>query len=215
MYKRQALLPVRHSGMGRSARPTVQFTGEAFLYDAELNCFWCPQGACLSFTGKTSEMTARKAPSLKRRVSRRRYAAEPTSCADCPLKSLCLSGQSTRRTLSVDQYEPHREELRERMQDPANQEQLKNRQTAGERPFGTIKQVFGARQFMLRGLAGGRAEWRWLTTAFNLTILSRLRLKTECSVSSVSGSPNLSRTSSLGVSATIRGGPASPDRDVT
>ena len=91
-------------------------------------------------------------------MQRRRYAAQPTSCADCPLKSRCLSGQSTRRTLSVDQYEPHLEELRGRMQGLANQEQLKTRQTAGERPFWTIKQVFGARQFLLRGLAGVRAE---------------------------------------------------------
>ena len=110
--------------------------------------------------------------------------------------------------MSVDQYEQHRDDLRERMQDPANQEQLKTRQTAGERPFGTIKQVFGARQFLLRGLAGVRAEWRWLTTAFNLTILSRLRRNAE------SVSASLSSPSSLRDSATIRGGPASPDRAV-
>ena len=198
-------LPTRTSRKGKDgAADTVQFTSEAFLYDSELNCFWCPQGECLSFTGKTSEMTARKAPSPKRRVRRRRDSARPTSCADCPLKSRCLAGQSTRRTLSVDQYEPHREELRERMQDPENQEQLKTRQTTGERPFGTIKQVFGARQFLLRGLAGVRAEWRWLTTAFNMTILSRLRRSSE------PRSPSLSSSSSVAVSPGIRGGPASP-----
>jgi transposase len=202
-------LPTRTSKKGKDgAADAVQFTSEAFLYDSELNCFWCPQGECLSFTGKTSEMTARKAPSLSRRVERRRFAADPTSCADCPMKSRCLSGQSTRRTLSVDQYEHHRDDLRERMQDPANQEQLKTRQTAGERPFGTIKQVFGARQFLLRGLAGVRAEWRWLTTAFNMTILSRLRRNAE------PGSPSRSSPSSVGVSPGIRGGPASPDRAV-
>ena len=202
-------LPTRTSKKGKDgAADTVQFTSEAFMFDKELNCFWCPHGACLSFTGKTSEKTARKAASLSRRVERRRYAADPDKCAGCPLKSRCLSGQSTRRTLSVDQYEQHRDDLRERMQDPANQEQLKTRQTAGERPFGTIKQVFGARQFLLRGLAGVRAEWRWLTTAFNLTILSRLRRNAE------SVSASLSNPSSLGHSATIRGGPASPDRAV-
>ena len=64
-------LPTRTSRKGTDgAADTVQFTSEAFLYDAELNYFWCLQGACLSFTGKTSEMTARKAPSLKRRVRR-------------------------------------------------------------------------------------------------------------------------------------------------
>ena len=52
-------LPTRTSRKGKDgAADTVQFTSEAFLYDSELNCFWCPQGECLSFTGKTSEMTA-------------------------------------------------------------------------------------------------------------------------------------------------------------
>ncbi len=37
-----------------------------------------------------------------------------------------------------------------------------------ERPFAVIKQQFGVRQFLLRGLSRVRTEWRWLATAFNL-----------------------------------------------
>ncbi len=45
-----------------------------------------------------------------------------------------------------------------------------------ERPFAVIKQQFGARRFLLRGLANVKTEWQWLATAFNLErLLSFLR----------------------------------------
>jgi hypothetical protein len=44
----------------------------------------------------------------------------------------------------------------------------------GERPFAVIKHQFGARRFLLRGLAQVRTEWRWPATAFNLTRLISL-----------------------------------------
>ena len=42
------------------------------------------------------------------------------------------------------------------------------RRHPGERPFAVIKQHFGARQFLTRGLERVKQEWLWLTTAFNL-----------------------------------------------
>ena len=39
--------------------------------------------------------------------------------------------------------------------------------------FGQIKQVRGFRQFLLRGMEKGRAEWAMIRTAHNLTKLAR------------------------------------------
>ena len=48
------------------------------------------------------------------------------------------------------------------------QQKYADRRSPGERPFGVIKQVFGARQFLLRGQSQVKTEWRWLVTAFNI-----------------------------------------------
>ncbi len=44
----------------------------------------------------------------------------------------------------------------------------------GERPFSQIKQNFGERQFLLRGLNKVRIQWTWLVNAFNLRTLMPL-----------------------------------------
>ena len=44
----------------------------------------------------------------------------------------------------------------------------------GERPFAHIKQHFGARQLLWRGLNKVRMEWHWLVNAFNLRTLLTL-----------------------------------------
>ena len=55
-----------------------------------------------------------------------------------------------------------------------------------ETPFGIIKATIGLRQFLLRGLAKVKTEWRWAATAFNLGKLVReiARLRAECASSS-------------------------------
>lgn len=43
-----------------------------------------------------------------------------------------------------------------------------------ETTFGIMKSVMGLRQFLLRGLAKVKTEWRWATTAFNVIKLVRV-----------------------------------------
>ncbi len=81
---------------------------------------------------------------------------------------MCLQGEAKRRDISRDQFEEHREELADRMETPEGKEIYAQRAPVGERPFAVIKQNFGVRQFLLRGLDRVRVEWNWLTLAFNL-----------------------------------------------
>ena len=165
-------LPLSVVKKGTHGQPDQhQLAKEAFLYDAALNCYWCPQGEKLSHTGTTSEVLK----GTQRRVQRQRYAAEASACESCPLRAKCLKGEGPQRTLSHDQYEAHRAALRDRMTAPAAQAKRTTRQTAGERPFALVKHVFGIRQFLLRGLENVKKEWSWMTTSVNLLVMTRWR----------------------------------------
>jgi hypothetical protein len=133
------------------------------VYDAQSDCYRCPQGWPLT-RGKTTTDHRKDGTEIKRT----RYAAQPADCADCPLQARCLSGKAKARQISRDQFEPHREVLAARMATDAGRQLYAHRRAPGERPFAVIKQHFGVRQFLLRGLERVRQEWTWLMITFNL-----------------------------------------------
>jgi hypothetical protein len=149
-----------------------QIDKSAFLYDAERNCYWCPQGQPLNYSGTTSE-----ASGSGRRV-RDRYRAAPEICAGCPLREKCLSGNAKSREISREQYEEQRVLHAQKMATPEAQAIYTLRRHPGERPFAMIKHHFGLRQFLLRGLERVQNEWTWAATAFNLhRLMSMLRTR--------------------------------------
>ena len=141
-----------------------QLTKEAFVYDTEHDCYWCPNGQALNPVRRTTE-TRGDTP-----IQRDRYQAAATSCAECPLKTRCLQNLAKPREISRDQFEPHRERLAQRMANETSQQKYARRRHAAERPFAVIKHHFGARRFLLRGLKQVRLEWLWLSLASNLRV---------------------------------------------
>jgi transposase len=152
-----------------SGKTGKQLDKSAFVYDAEQNCHWCPQGQPLHSIGTTSE-----ASGTGRRI-RERYYASAEACAVCPLRERCLTGKAKARQISREQYEPQRERHAERMAQPEAQAIYAQRRHAGERPFAVIKHDFGLRRFLLRGLERVQAEWHWAAAAFNLQRLISLQ----------------------------------------
>ena len=75
----------------RDGTKTTQFSKNAFVYDKEKDCYWCPAGKALPYNSTTSETE-----NGRTRV-RLRYLADATHCASCPLKSLCIAA-STKQT---------------------------------------------------------------------------------------------------------------------
>ena len=147
-------------------------TKEAFVYDQERDCYWCPRGEQLTRRNTTSELTQRG-----RRSQRTRYRAEASTCAACPLMSRCVKAKPSQqkgREISRYDHDPYKERLAERMATDEAQQKYARRREVGERPFAVIKQHLGVRRFLLRGIDHVRTEWRWLTTAFNLQCLMRL-----------------------------------------
>jgi transposase len=147
-----------------------QLDKSAFVYDAQRDCYWCPQGQALEH-----KHTTREASGTGQRI-RRRYQTEASVCAACPLRERCVTGRARARQINREQYEAHRERHAERMATPEAQQTYALRQHAGERPFAVIKHQFGLRRFLLRGIERVQTEWHWGVSAFNLRqLISALR----------------------------------------
>lgn len=137
---------------------------EAFLYDRQSDCYWCPMGKSLVFVSINQERRRGKL------VDRRLYVCP--SCAGCPLRSSC-TGEERNRKIRSHGREPLREAMTEKVHSEAGRKIYRQRQSVAESPFGVIKSVMGVRQFLLRGLENVRTEWRWVCTAYNLRILMK------------------------------------------
>ena len=161
----------------RKTRSGPQLAREAFVYDAEGDRYWCPEGKPLSNRGVTERT---RADGTVVEVSR--YRPERSECEACPLRPLCNHSKSCDhskspkrvRTIERDNYEGYRERHAERMRSESAQQAYRRRSAPGERPFAVIKRGFGVDQFLLRGLERVRTEWCWLTTAFNIKCLLSL-----------------------------------------
>jgi transposase len=154
--------------------PQGQLDRSCFVYNADQDCYYCPQGQVLEFAENKPEVQQGQ------RVQRRIYRCE--ACADCPLAKQCISSKSKQgRTITRDEFEETRERTAARMKTALGQEVYNQRPRIAETPFAILKAVFRMRQFLLCGLEKVRTEWRWAVTAFNLIKLVRnvARLRVE------------------------------------
>lgn len=175
-YRDDPRQPVPESEWSKLPRNNQgQLDKSCFVYDAQADQYFCPQGQPLSY-----EQTKRERRREKQSV-RRVYRC--AACMGCPLASACLATKSRRgRTINRDQHEALHEQTAMRMADPAARAIYNQRPRIAETTFGIIKSVMGLRQFLLRGLEKVKTEWRWATTAFNLVKLVRMiaRLRAGC-----------------------------------
>jgi len=143
---------------------------DRFQYDAESNSYSCPQGQKLIYVG------------IKRRKGRpeaRIYRCKGSLCRACPAFGQCTKGNHRRgREIEVSRYEGILREHRDLMARPDSKITYSRRKELVEPTFGILKELHGARRFLLRGLANVRAEWLLLATAFNLKTLFRVWRRT-------------------------------------
>jgi transposase len=143
-----------------------QLDKSCFVYDAQADQYYCPQGQPLTYRTTHSEQRGEL-----RRI-RRVYRCG--ACTGCPLAAACLAPNSKRgRTINRDQHEELRERTAARMAAPASRKLYNQRPRIAETTFGILKSVMGLRQFLLRGLEKVKTEWRWAATAFNVVKLVR------------------------------------------
>jgi hypothetical protein len=152
--------------------PQGRFDKSCFVYDAEHDCYYCPQGETLAFDKTKPDERGGQ------RVTLKVYRCE--ACAGCPLAAQCLSPKNKHgRTITRDAFEKQRERTAARMATPEARQVYAQRPKIAETTFGILKAVLGLRQFLLRGLEKVQTEWRWACTAFNIkklmTHIARLR----------------------------------------
>jgi transposase len=122
-----------------------------FVYDETTDTFRCPNQATLARHHRDKAK-----PSVL-------YAASPSDCGQCPLKSQCTT--AARRTVRRHLYD----DALKRMQERATPEAMRLRRSTVEHPFATLKyRILGHPRLLLRGLAGAQTEISLATAAYNL-----------------------------------------------
>ena len=154
-------LPLRGKKPKQGEQDTRTFDKSAFFYDAERDVYWCPMGKQLERYTETHD---------HRGDTRYGYRAAKSDCAACELKDRCFKNSRNQygRRIECGEHEVAKQAHTAKMQTPEARQKYALRAASTERPFAVIKQVFGAREFLTRGLDRVRNEWRWLTIACNL-----------------------------------------------
>ena len=133
-----------------------EFDKRNFIYNAENDCYICPQGHKLRFI------------QVLQRSHNRLYTIQKKAyCLNCVNYGKCTKSKSGRKLERLAE-----EELKRRMEQsyvlPENKAIYKRRQAKIELVFGHFKKNLGMNCFLLRGVAGARAEISLLSICFNI-----------------------------------------------
>jgi transposase len=143
-----------------------RITKEAFRYDPVENVYRCPMGQALPFLRKRQDQK-------RWGTAERIQYGECPACACCPRAKMCCGDPAKGRIVSHDQYEGHRERMRQRMNTEEGRSRYRLRGPTVEPRFGYIKRGLGIRRFLHRGLSAVQTEWSLICTAVNIGILLR------------------------------------------
>jgi transposase len=133
------------------------FGKDKFRYDAEKNQYLCPVGHILRY----SHYSEKKGHCLYR-------MQKASLCHECAHWGVCTTSKRGRALIRLKEEEL-REKLEARYASEEGQAIYKKRKEKVELPFGHVKRNLGAGAFLLRGLAGVRAEWALLASCFDIT----------------------------------------------
>jgi transposase len=133
------------------------FDKSRFAFDAESDCYLCPEGHRLIFRRFKDKARQKKDYRIEK----------PLICRSCRHFGACTESKQG-RTVTRHILEELRETVSRRFEEPEIGEIYKRRKARVEHPFGFIKKILGFGQFFLRGLDGVRAEASILATYFNL-----------------------------------------------
>src|SRR4030043_212964 len=137
-------------------KPEKPFSKSQFTYNAEEDCYYCPEGHPLIYSTQDT--------SKEQLVYRIKDA---NLCRQCKNFGICTDARQGRKINRLA-----REELKEKVEkqfnEPESQEIYSRRKTRAEHPFGHIKHNLGIRNFLLRGREGAKAEISIGATCFNI-----------------------------------------------
>jgi hypothetical protein len=151
-------------GIGLEGEIKAPYFKSRFSYDIANDSYVCPQGQRLPFRS----LRKYPLPGLK---SIRVYRASRTACRTCPVFGVCTRDTHAGRALWIGASDLLLSEQRQWMSTDKARGLYARRKELSEPNFGIIKDLMGARKFLLRGLANVQAEFDLIATAFNLRTL--------------------------------------------
>ncbi len=138
-----------------------RFSRDDFTYNKEQNHYICPQGNLLKVSGK---------PEKKDNKKRIRYSSKAPDCNECPLRQECLPKKGKTRQLYRWKHEDVLERHHQRMKQPHAKQEMVQRASLVEHPFGTLKnRAGGTYHFLVRGLKKVKGEWSLMVFGYNFT----------------------------------------------
>ena len=137
------------------------YRAENFTYLPEQDEYICPEEKQLTYQYTT------KYTSHNGYVSSRRMY-ECADCAKCPVKAECTKSAYNRRIYIGVELQEMRKTARELLLSPQGLELRSRRPVEVEAVFGRLKQNWGFRRFLLRGLDKVKTEWGILCIAHNI-----------------------------------------------
>jgi transposase len=137
----------------RGAKTNEGYSRDKFVYNKECDCYACPCGNTFKFMRSQKHSDGKEY----------RVYANYNACANCPVRSKCT--KSKRRQILRSPHQDTMDEVDARTR--ANWELYRKRQEIVEHPFGTIKAVWGYRQFLCRTKPKVTAEMALACLAYN------------------------------------------------
>ena len=149
-----------------------QIPKDRFTYDPSIPSYRCPEGKPLTYRERTTKQKANGDY-----FSIEIYQADPSDCAECPLKSSCVRGRSGARTVRRQEHEDLVEGLKERMKTPEAKAIYGKRGCTVELRFADWKTHRGLQRFSGQTPERADAQVGLTVLAHNLRTLDKLRIR--------------------------------------
>lgn len=147
----KVVVPSQKQALHKEPKP---FQKDAFKYNAQMDCYTCPEGHTLRYRGFSKQKNVRIYK-----------IAQPKNCRLCHHFGQCTKSKEGRKVTRLVT-----EEIKERLEKQYldNQDIYKRRKETVEHPFGHYKRNLGIQSFLLRSNDSVQAEASVFATNFNL-----------------------------------------------
>jgi transposase len=150
---------LQKSAGGCLAAEAGPFDKSRFRYVPGDDVYICPEGIHLPYRRLNGER------------GQREYYPGRGVCSKCRHFGVCTKNVTTGRKIIRYENEAVREKLAAQYEQASSQQIYSRRKEKAELPFGHIKRNLGVDSFLLRGLAGVRAEMSIMCSCFNIARL--------------------------------------------
>jgi len=150
-----------HYEQKRRYKKKKPYRADNFTHLPEQDQYVCPQGKKLNY------QFTKKHKSYNGYVSSRRVY-ECIDCQGCPVKNECTKSKYNRRIYIGVELQEMKKTAQELLLSPLGLEMRSRRPIEVEAVFGRLKQNWGFRRFLLRGIEKVNTEWGILCMAHNI-----------------------------------------------